>query len=174
MAKKLVQNITAREEDFAQWYTDVVREAKLCDYSGVKGCMNYLPNGYALWENIQKELDARFKETGVENVYLPVMIPESLLQNRYRQASVSARHQSHCTAMCAARRYSRTVICQKYGISGVLFCVGRRRQDHSCVPENFYGRKDIRSMPHMRRQKSVQSRCGESTETSYRMYLQSR
>ena len=80
MAKKLVQNITAREEDFAQWYTDVVREAKLCDYSGVKGCMNYLPNGYALWENIQKELDARFKETGVENVYLPVMIPESLLQ----------------------------------------------------------------------------------------------
>ena len=80
MAKKLVQNITAREEDFAQWYTDVVREAKLCDYSGVKGCMNYLPNGYALWENIQKELDARFKEIGVENVYLPVMIPESLLQ----------------------------------------------------------------------------------------------
>ena len=67
MAKKLVQNITAREEDFAQWYTDVVREAKLCDYSGVKGCMNYLPNGYALWENIQKNLDARFKETGVEN-----------------------------------------------------------------------------------------------------------
>ena len=80
MAKKLVQNITAREEDFAQWYTDVVREAKLCDYSGVKGCLNYLPNGYALWENIQKELDARLKETGVENVYLPVMIPESLLQ----------------------------------------------------------------------------------------------
>ena len=78
--KKFVQAITSRDEDFAQWYTDVVREAKLCDYSGVKGCMNYLPNGYALWENIQKELDARFKETGVENVYLPVMIPESLLQ----------------------------------------------------------------------------------------------
>ena len=59
MAKKLVQNITAREEDFAQWYTDVVREAKLCDYSGVKGCMNYLPNGYALWENIQKNLERK-------------------------------------------------------------------------------------------------------------------
>lgn len=78
--KKLVQSITAREEDFAQWYTDVVREAKLCDYSGVKGCLNYLPNGYAIWENIQKNLDARFKATGVENVYLPVLIPESLLQ----------------------------------------------------------------------------------------------
>ena len=78
--KKLVQSITSRSEDFAQWYTDVVKEAKLCDYSSVKGCLNYLPNGYAIWENIQKDLDARFKETGVENVYLPVLIPESLLQ----------------------------------------------------------------------------------------------
>lgn len=78
--KKLVEAITARDVDFAKWYTDVVKVAKLCDYSGVKGCLNYLPNGYAIWENIQKNLDARFKETGVENVYLPVMIPESLLQ----------------------------------------------------------------------------------------------
>ncbi len=78
--KKLVESITARDVDFAQWYTDVVREAKLCDYSGVKGCLNYLPNGYAIWENIQANLDKRFKETGVENVYLPVLIPEALLQ----------------------------------------------------------------------------------------------
>ena len=78
--KKLVESITSRDEDFAQWYTDVVREAKLCDYSGVKGCLNYLPNGYAIWENIQSGLDRRFKETGVENVYLPVLIPEALLQ----------------------------------------------------------------------------------------------
>lgn len=70
MAKeKLVKNITSRDEDFAQWYTDVVREANLCDYSSVKGCMNYLPNGYAIWELIQSDLDRRFKETGVENVY---------------------------------------------------------------------------------------------------------
>ena len=173
MAKKLVQNITAREEDFAQWYTDVVREAKLCDYSGVKGCMNYLPNGYALWENIQKELDARFKETGVENVYLPVMIPESLLQKEKDHIEGFAPEVAWVTHG-GTEPYSLTVTFRKYGISGVLFCVGRRRQDRSCVPENFYGRKDIRSMPHMRRQKSVQSRCGESTETSYRMYLQSR
>lgn len=78
--KKFVKSITSRGEDFAKWYTDVVKEAKLCDYSGVKGCLNYLPNGYAIWENIQKELDKRFKETGVENVYLPVLIPESLLK----------------------------------------------------------------------------------------------
>lgn len=78
--KKLVESITARDVDFAQWYTDVVREAKLCDYSGVKGCLNYLPNGYAIWEKIQANLDDRFKATGVENVYLPVLIPEALLQ----------------------------------------------------------------------------------------------
>ncbi len=78
--KKLVKAITSRDEDFAQWYTDVVREAQLCDYSTVKGCLNYLPNGYAIWEMAQKDLDRRFKETGVENVYLPMLIPENLLQ----------------------------------------------------------------------------------------------
>ncbi|MDO4294772.1 MAG: proline--tRNA ligase [bacterium] len=78
--KKLVQAITSMEEDFAQWYTDVVLKAELIDYSSVKGCMVIKPAGYAIWENIQKELDARFKETGVENVYMPMFIPESLLQ----------------------------------------------------------------------------------------------
>lgn len=80
MAKKLVEAITSMEEDFAQWYTDVVKKAELSDYSSVKGCMVIKPAGYAIWENIQKELDARFKETGVENVYMPMFIPESLLQ----------------------------------------------------------------------------------------------
>ncbi|MCI9541356.1 MAG: proline--tRNA ligase [Lachnospiraceae bacterium] len=78
--KKLVEEITSMEEDFAKWYTDVVKKAELIDYSSVRGCMILRPNGYAIWENIQKQLDARFKETGVENVYLPMFIPESLLQ----------------------------------------------------------------------------------------------
>lgn len=78
--KKYVKDITSRDENFAQWYTDVVREAELCDYSSVKGCLIYQPNGYAIWENIQADLDKRFKETGVENVSLPLLIPESLLE----------------------------------------------------------------------------------------------
>lgn len=78
--KKLVEAITSMSEDFAQWYTDVVKKAELCDYASVKGCMVIKPAGYALWENIQKELDRRFKETGVENVYMPLFIPEGLLQ----------------------------------------------------------------------------------------------
>ena len=75
--KKLVEAITSMDVDFAQWYTDVVKKAELCDYSSVKGCMVIKPAGYAIWENIQHELDRRFKATGVENVYLPMLIPES-------------------------------------------------------------------------------------------------
>ncbi len=78
--KKLVEAITSMNTDFTQWYTDVVRKAELADYSGVKGCMIIRPYGYAIWELIQKDLDARFKATGHENVYLPLLIPESLLQ----------------------------------------------------------------------------------------------
>lgn len=78
--KKMVEAITSMEADFAQWYTDVVKKAELIDYSSVKGCMVIKPAGYAIWENIQKELDRRFKAVGVENVYMPMFIPESLLQ----------------------------------------------------------------------------------------------
>lgn len=78
--KKLVESITSMETDFAQWYTDVVKKAELIDYTSVKGCMVIKPAGYAIWENIQKKLDEMFKEAGVQNVYLPMFIPESLLQ----------------------------------------------------------------------------------------------
>ena len=78
--KKFVEEITSREEDYTKWYTDVVKKAELMDYSAVKGCMILKPRGYAIWENIQKILDKRFKKVGVENVYMPMFIPESLLQ----------------------------------------------------------------------------------------------
>ena len=78
--KKQVEAITSMSEDFAQWYTDIVLKAELVDYSSVKGCLVIKPAGYAIWELIQKQLDERFKETGVENVYMPMFIPESLLE----------------------------------------------------------------------------------------------
>lgn len=78
--KKLVEAITSMNEDFAKWYTDVVKKAELIDYSSVRGCMIIKPYGYAIWELIQKQLDQRFKDTGHENVYMPMFIPESLLQ----------------------------------------------------------------------------------------------
>lgn len=78
--KKLVQEITDMEQDFAQWYTDVVKKSDLIDYSSVRGCMIIQPYGYAIWELIQSQLDQRFKETNHKNVYMPMFIPESLLQ----------------------------------------------------------------------------------------------
>ncbi len=78
--QKLVAEITSMQEDFAKWYTDVVKKAELISYTSVKGCMVIRPYGYAIWENIQKILDAKFKETGHENVNMPMFIPESLLQ----------------------------------------------------------------------------------------------
>ncbi len=79
MGKGFVQDVTAMEEDFAQWYTDVVKKADLIDYSSVRGSMIIRPYGYALWENIKSELDRMIKETGHENIYMPLFIPESLL-----------------------------------------------------------------------------------------------
>ena len=83
MAKKneqeFVQHITPRSVDFSQWYTDVILQTGLCDYAPVRGCMIIKPYGYAIWERIQAEMDKRFKATGHENCYMPMLIPESLL-----------------------------------------------------------------------------------------------
>ena len=78
--KKMVEAITSMDEDFAKWYTDVVKKAELCDYSSVRGCMIVRPYGTAVWENIRDILDKKFKELGHENVMMPLFIPESLLQ----------------------------------------------------------------------------------------------
>ena len=80
MQNDFVKEITNIDEDFTQWYTDIVLKAELADYAETKGCIAIRPYGYAIWENIQKYADQKFKETGVENVYLPVLIPEKLLE----------------------------------------------------------------------------------------------
>jgi prolyl-tRNA synthetase len=77
---EFVKEITNIEDDFAKWYTDIVIKAELADYTDTKGCIAIKPYGYAIWENIQKYADQKFKETGVENVYFPVLIPENLLK----------------------------------------------------------------------------------------------
>ena len=75
-----VEAITSMEVDFTQWYTDVCKKAELIDYSSIKGMFVYRPYGYAIWENIQQAMDKQFKETGHENVMMPMLLPESLLQ----------------------------------------------------------------------------------------------
>ena len=72
--------ITKRSEDYSRWYTDVIAAAELADYAPVKGCMIIRPNGYAIWEKMQQALDGMFKETGHQNAYFPLFIPESFLK----------------------------------------------------------------------------------------------
>jgi prolyl-tRNA synthetase len=120
--KKLVEEITPMNEDFAQWYTDVIKKAELVDYSSVKGCMILKPYGYAIWENIQKELDSRFKKTGHENVYMPLFIPESLLQKEKDHvegfapevAWVTHGGEEKLTERLCVRPTSETLFCDHY------------------------------------------------------------
>src|SRR2546423_8970934 len=79
MAPLMAKNIKARSQDYAQWYLDVIKAAQLADYAPVKGCMVIRPEGFAIWEAIQRELDQRFKETGHVNAYFPLLIPQSFL-----------------------------------------------------------------------------------------------
>ncbi len=120
--KKLVSEITSMDVDFAQWYTDICKKADLIDYSSVKGCMIIRPYGYAIWENIQKILDDRFKELGHENVYMPLFIPESLLNKEKDHvegfapevAWVTHGGSEKLTERLCVRPTSETLFCEHY------------------------------------------------------------
>lgn len=122
MEKKLVEAITSMDKDFAQWYTDIIKKADLVDYSSVRGCMIIRPYGYAIWELIQKNLDNRFKETGHENVYMPMFIPESLLQKEKDHvegfapevAWVTHGGKEELTERLCVRPTSETLFCEHY------------------------------------------------------------
>lgn len=121
MDKKLVETITARDKDFAQWYTDLCIKAELMDYSDAKGFIIYRPYGYAIWENIQKYLDQRFKETGHENVYMPMVISESLFQKEKDHVSGFAPETAFMTTAngdegekLIIRPTSEVLFCQHY------------------------------------------------------------
>ncbi|MDR1194501.1 MAG: proline--tRNA ligase [Peptococcaceae bacterium] len=117
-----VESITNRDVDFAKWYTDIVTKAELADYTSIRGCVALRPYGYALWENIQKNLDQRLKETGHENVYLPMFIPESLLQKEKDHvegfapevAWVTAGGSEPLTERLCVRPTSETLFCELY------------------------------------------------------------
>ncbi|MBR4030371.1 MAG: proline--tRNA ligase, partial [Clostridia bacterium] len=120
--KKFVEEITSMDVDFAKWYTDIVKKADLVDYSRVRGCMIIRPYGYAIWENIQKNLDSMFKDTGHENVYMPMFIPESLLQKEKDHVAgfapevawVTHGGQEPLTERLCVRPTSETLFCDHY------------------------------------------------------------
>ncbi len=118
----MVEKITSRDVDFAQWYTDIVKNADLADYSSVKGCMIIRPYGYAIWENIQKIMDDKFKATGHENVYMPLFIPEGLLNKEKDHvegfapevAWVTHGGAEELTERLCVRPTSETLFCEHY------------------------------------------------------------
>ena len=122
MNNKQNNKITSRDVDFAKWYTDVVVSAHLATYSNTKGCVVFEPNGYAIWENIQSELDKKFKETGHVNVYMPMLIPESLLRKEGELvegfapevAWVTEGGNKHLEERLCIRPTSETVFCDYY------------------------------------------------------------
>ena len=119
--QEFVAHITPRSEDFSQWYTDVILKTDLVDYAPVRGCMVIKPYGYALWERMQAELDKRFKATGVENVYLPMFIPESLLEKEKDHVEGFAPEVAWVTQGGLEPLQER--MC-------VLFCLGGERNHH--------------------------------------------
>ena len=120
--KQFVQEIADIENDFAQWYTDVVLKTELVDYGPVKGTMVIRPYGYAIWENIQREMDARFKATGHENAYFPMLIPYSYLMKEAEHVEGFAPEVALVTHVgdtplaekLVIRPTSETIICQMY------------------------------------------------------------
>lgn len=178
--KKMVESITSMEEDFAKWYTDIVKKAELIEYTSVKGCMVIRPYGYAIWENIQHILDGMFKATGHENVCMPMFIPESLLQKEKDHVEGFAPEVAWVThggdekledRLCV-RPTSETLFCEHY--ANIIQSwrdlpklynqwVSVVRWEKTTRPflrsREFYGRKDIPSMPLRRKRKRKQSAC---------------
>jgi prolyl-tRNA synthetase len=136
MAQKRVSSITSQKVDFAQWYTDVCTKAELMSYSEVKGFIIYRPYGYALWENIQAYLNKAFKQTGHENVYLPLLIPESLFQKEKDHVSGFAPETAMVTTTGYEELTERLII---RPTSEVLFCTHFAQivQSHRDLPKKY-------------------------------------
>ena len=166
MAKeKKVEQITDMEVDFAQWFTDVCTKAELVDYSGIKGLFVLRPYGYAIWENIQQALDAKFKATGHTNVSMPMLIPESLLQKEKDHVEGFAPECAWVTVGGSEELPERLCI---RPTSETLFCEGKRPRAPSCAGASSSGRRATPSTPPKKRPARRRSACWRSTPTSAR------
>ena len=190
--KKMVDDITSMDVDFSKWYTDIVKKAELMDYSSVKGCMIIQPYGYAIWENIQRELDSRFKATGHQNVYMPLFIPESLLQKEKDHvkgfapevAWVTEGGSEKLTERLCVRPTSEILFCEHYQkiIKSYRdlpklynqWCSVVRWEKTTCAPPSFCGRRATRCTRPPRRPWRKRSACSAPMRSSIRTSSRSR
>ena len=178
------QGITLQSEDFSKWYTDVVVRTKLADYSPVRGCMVIRPYGYALWENMQSNLDGMPKETGHKNVYFPLFIPESFLEKEAHHVEGFA---PECAVVtrgggselddprgAAPRRRrssgfyivsgsSPTEISHFSTTSGQTSFGGRCARGCFCARPSFFGRRGTPHTRPVKRRRRRRSECWRST-----------
>lgn len=165
--KQFVTEITPQGEDFSRWYIDVIKKADLMDYSPVRGCIVFKPDGFEIWEHIKDEMDRRFRETGHRNAYFPMFIPESFFQKEKEHVEgfnpelpwVTEAGGEKLEERLAIRPTSETIIghmyskwIQSYRDLPVLINqwanVVRWEKERRCsyVPVNFCGRKVIQRM----------------------------
>lgn len=190
MAKEgqFVKEIADIETDFPQWYTDVVLKTQMADYGPVKGTMVIRPYGYNVWENIQHELDKRFKATGHVNAYFPMLIPYSYLVKEADHVEGFAPEVALVTHVgdeelpekLVVRPTSETIICETYkkwvpiptaicrysSISGPTSCAGKRLPAPSCAPPNFCGRKATRCTARPKKRVKKHCACWKFTTNS--------
>lgn len=189
--KEFVKNIADMHEDFPQWYTDVVLKTELVDYGPVKGTMVIRPYGYAIWEVIQRELDKRFKESGHENAYFPMLIPYSYLVKETEHVEGFAPEVALVTHVgdqelpekLVVRPTSETIICEMYrrwvqSYRDLPVLINQwanvvrweRLLVRFCVRANFCGKKVTRSTLPKQRQEKKRSECLTYTKSFLAMF----
>ena len=168
MAKEL-KDLTKSDENYSQWYNDLVVKAGLAENSAVRGCMVIKPYGYAIWEKMHDALDKMFKDTGHQNAYFPLFIPKSFFSKEAHHVEGFAKECAVVThyrlkndpegkgvvvdpnAKLEEELIVRTATCRSCATSGPTSCAGRCVRACSCAPPNSCGRRATRRTPRARR-----------------------
>ena len=184
------KKLTTRAADFSAWYNEVVLRAELADYSPVRGCMVIRPNGYGIWERMQRALDDMFKATGHQNAYFPLLIPESFLHKEAEHVEGFAPEAAVVThgggkkleEPLVIRPTSETIIyydvrqvgaelsrpAASSSTSGRTSCAGRCARASSCARSSSSGRKGTPRTPRTTRPRRRRAACSASTATSWK------
>ena len=150
----MAEKTNLQREDFSKWYIQTIQKADLMDYSPVRGCMIFKPDGYEIWEHIQEEFNRRFKEEGIRNAYFPMLIPESFFTKEADHIEGFAPELPWVTEAAGEKLLEQlfqtgsihTVIFHMKSTNGQTYSVGKRKLYHSYVLQSSYGKKDIQRM----------------------------
>src|SRR5215467_6254183 len=188
MPDKDERKVTPRSQDFAAWYNDIVLRAELADYSPVRGCIVFRPDGFAIWESLRDELDRRIKQTGARNAYFPLFIPQSFLRKEAQHiegfapevAAVTRGGDQELEDPLIVRPTSETIINHMFAqwihsyrdlpLMVNQWCNGRCGRGCFCAPRSSCGRRDIPPTPPARKRSARRSRFSNYIDRSLRIF----